>query len=124
MLHPETARVAAQAWLTGSPSETLNIPLADLRDPSVSPLFKDITPLAQSGILRLVVVGATWDIMFPDSEAIVGQAEKAGIETTFVVGKGQFHDFLMFSTNEAAEALSLVSAAVKKEWGGVLEREE
>jgi len=114
MIYPDRARLAAQAWLRGRLSYTeLKIPLDDLRNPLISPIFEDISILAKART-KLVVTSGAWDVTHPDIVLLVEKAAQAGIWTTFIEGTQQMHDFVLFPTPEAREALDLVVTAVAR----------
>lgn len=111
MIHIQPVRLVAQAWLTGSSATELHVSTEDLKHPLISPIYDDVSILASAGT-KLIIVSGTWDILYPDIELFVQQAEEAGVNTTFIVSPQQIHDFLIFGSSEGREALDLVVAAV------------
>lgn len=64
----------------------------DPADPSISPLFADLTGLPPT----LVQVGSK-EILLDDAQRFKVQAEDAGVDVTFKLYTGMWHNFMMFN---------------------------
>jgi epsilon-lactone hydrolase len=104
---PELVRrdvLLSPAWLEACASAY--VPMADLADPSVSPLNAGL-----GGLPPLLIQSGTDDLLAPDAERLAVLANAAGVDVTYTRWPGLWHDFALQPDLVAAadSALSQVS---------------
>jgi acetyl esterase/lipase len=87
--------LAGELWAGGDP----------VRLPEISPLFAEF-----AGLPPTLVICGTKDLLLEQSRAIVAKARAAGVETTYVEGRGLVHGYPVLNLPEAKQALEQVVA--------------
>jgi epsilon-lactone hydrolase len=92
------------AWLEACASAY--VPMADLADPSVSPLKADL-----GGLPPLLIQSGTDDLLAPDAERLAVRANVAGVDVTYTRWPGLWHDFALQPDLVAAADSALSQAS-------------
>jgi epsilon-lactone hydrolase len=92
------------AWLEACASAYA--PMADLADPSVSPLKADL-----AGLPPLLIQSGTDDLLAPDAERLAVRANAAGVDVTYTRWPGLWHDFVLQPDLVAAADSALSQAS-------------
>ncbi|SFW84128.1 alpha/beta hydrolase [Amycolatopsis australiensis] len=81
----------------------------DPRDPLVSPIHADL-----SGLAPITLFIGTRDLLLPDCRRFRDRAREAGIEVDYREYPGMFHNWLMQSIPEGAEAMNHVERLLRR----------
>lgn len=104
---PELVRrdvLLSPAWLEACASAYM--PMADLADPSVSPLNADLR-----GLPPLLIQSCTDDLLAPDAERLAVRANAARVDVTYTRWRGLWHDFALQPDLAAAGDSALSQAS-------------
>ena len=96
VLSPDWLEACARAY----------VPTGDRAHPMVSPLHANL-----SGLPPLLIQCGTDDLVAPDSEKLAARAEAAGVDVTYSLWRGLWHDFTMQPDITAAGDSALDEAA-------------
>ena len=89
MLGIDGARRMGEVWANGRA----------LTDPSVSPIYGDL-----SGLGRVTITTGTWEILYPDSLLLAEKLEDAGVKYDLIVGERMIHCYPICPIPEAKGA--------------------
>jgi len=85
----------------------------DLRDPTVSPLFGDL-----SGLGALTVFSGTRDVLNPDAHLLRSRATAAGVSLDWHEGPGLIHAFPLLPTRSGRAARRVIVATLREAVAG------
>jgi epsilon-lactone hydrolase len=96
--------VLSPAWLEACAQAYA--PVADLRQPTISPLHASL-----GGLPPLLIQCGTDDLLAPDAERMAARAEAAGLDVTYTWWPGMWHDFALQPDILAAADSAVAQAA-------------